>query len=136
MVPLKLQITLRDLVTHTITRTRGQEATEALFRRASDEGASEVELHMVSNDVISTSFVDEIVQQAFRVSKAGGPTVTFVIPDQELVERFQKSATWRNISCRYRFPDDVRVRTIRPGKTPDLASEACLGTKEQIHTQR
>jgi len=129
---IQVELVLGDLVKHTITRSRGQEATLELRRRAADAHATRVCLKMESDTIISTSFIDELVQQAASMEHEVGLEIVFVIPNVEMLESFRKSVTWRNLYCHYRRADDKRVHKLTPGKLPKASPEPQFGTKAQV----
>jgi hypothetical protein len=110
----EIVIKLSQLADHTLTRTRGAEAADALRSAAAAGQASRVYLEMAADTLVTASFVDELVRQAAEMECAGGPEVVFVVDDPEMLQKFQKSVTWRQLQCRYRRPGDEAIRTLQP----------------------
>jgi len=127
----EVRMLLRELVKQTMTRTRGQEAVEALRSRAAAAGASRILLDMRTDSLVTTSFVDELVRQAALMEKEG-LEVVFLVPAPQMLQRFQKSVNCRRLSCRYRLGDDPAVRVLQPQEVTDTTPTPQVGPKPQI----
>ena len=129
---IQVELVLGDLVKHTITRSRGQEAARELRKRAADAQAARVCLKMESDTIVSASFIDELVQQAASMEREVGLEILFVVPNAEMIKSFRKSVTWRNLSCHYQYMGEKRIHKLEPSRTHRASPEAQFGTKDQV----
>lgn len=126
-----LELAIGDLVRQTMTRTRGREAAETLRNRATSAGASRVHLGMQADSLVTSSFVDELVRQAALMEREG-LEIVFIVAGAEMLENFQKSVTWRGLSCHYQILGDPAVRILQPGTTSAKPPKPQVGSKAQI----
>lgn len=111
----EITVRLGDIVSQTMTRTRGKEAFAALQKKIAETSASRVYLNMDVQAVVTTSFIDELVLDAARIECEGGAEIVFVLSSREMLDKFQKSVSWRQLIVRYREQEDSTVKTLQPG---------------------
>jgi len=126
-----LDVRLDEVAQRTMTRARGKEAARALRDRVRAVQASRVYLRISANSVISTSFVDELVQEAAAMER-DGTEVVFIVPDGQTLRKLQTSAAWRRVACRYRYQGEEEVRTLQPSNVRDATPAPQAAAKSEL----
>jgi hypothetical protein len=102
-------INAHDLSPVTVTRARGEEAAPRLLSILESEP---VELALDDAELISGSFLDEIIRQVSAAQKLR--QVTFVSEKESTIRKLKTIAANRNIHVYWRMPSDSVRRTASP----------------------
>lgn len=113
---MPISIDIHNLSPVTITRQRGREAFGKLIALAPGDKHTEIDLSTA--ELISTSFLDELL---LRLSKQGGwslDRVVFVLDSDEKLDRLVKICSLRQLPGYYRWVNEVDVKRVSNDRRP------------------
>lgn len=113
------RVEVQGLSEHTVTRARGKEAAGRLLELVAQQ---EIDLYLDEAEVLSTSFLDEIVVEL--AAEAALPRVTFVMSDPATVAKLERIAAIREVALFQRRPSSDQRSAVRPSRraTPAIFS--------------
>lgn len=115
-----MEIGLSELVPKALTRTRGTEASEALFTRLMDAKPDRVVVHLSGINLVSGSFVDELVVKSQKFQEENGVEVVYRVSDKEMLTKLAKTAGLRELTLRYLRKDSNELLNVNPIRPTEM----------------
>lgn len=113
-----MKFSVKELAYPCVLRKRGFEASVELLKYTDTE--IEIDLHDV--EVISLSFLDELIYRINLANKL--ETVVFKIYDEDMKEKLERISAIRSVSINYRYNDRTISKAISRSSVNHIAIHA------------
>ncbi len=121
-----MELKLTDFSKKAGGRSRGQEACNELQRIIAEQKPSEIIIALTGFNLISSSFIDELVIQSNNFSKEYNVKIFFRVQEQEILEKLQKASGIREIPVKYFWKESEQLQDVEP-IYPEPMQEPIMG---------
>jgi hypothetical protein len=116
----QVEIRLEEFAESTVTRKRGSEAAQRLIERLGTYADRQVVVQLFGREMISGSFIDEIVQKTRPVAQERNLDLVFRVSAEAILEKLRKTSGLRGIPVRYVWQDRSEFHDVEPIKPKEL----------------